>query len=202
MPVDALFESMLGCTGVWPPVGSIRRRMALAMPASLREAGIPATNSQAGNEQLSTTVSGQFVVENRPEKRPLKVLVEAFLLAFCPTCRRADIFHSGEISSSVRQRIPDFSSQRQSSNVMAAPSTRVSGRPQKAVPTFGLEVASQARVSSPKCRDRRLRRSATDWTRSILSTSTNFFFRSEGTLPSRQDSSQSFHQSKSKRGIS
>jgi hypothetical protein len=36
-------------------------------------------------------------VENQPPKSPLKVLVEAFLLAFCPTCRRADIFNNERI---------------------------------------------------------------------------------------------------------
>jgi hypothetical protein len=202
MPVDALFESMPTGTGVWRPVSSIRRRMALAMPANPQDAGIPAQYSREGNEQISTTESTQFVVENRPEKSALKVLVEAFLLAFCPTCRRADIFHRLAVLGSGGRGIPHVPSQESSPFLAAMPSTRVSGRPQKAVPTFGLEVASQARVSSPECRDRRLRRSATDWTRSIFSTSTNFFFRSEGTLPSRQDSSRSFTQSKSKRGIS
>ena len=52
---------------------------------------------QSGSAGVSTTNSTQLVVENRPEKSPLKVLVEAFLLAFCPTCRRADIFHNKRI---------------------------------------------------------------------------------------------------------
>jgi hypothetical protein len=81
MPVDALFESMVGVTGV------------------SQEGGLkpPLLDARSGRVAISTTKSRQFVVENRPQKSPLKVLVEAFLLAFCPKCRRADIFHSDRI---------------------------------------------------------------------------------------------------------
>jgi hypothetical protein len=100
MPVDALFESM-GCAGqigFRPGVDSegarLRRRPPHIEP---QEGGLKPPLQGQERVAVSTTKSGQFVVENRPEKSPLKVLVEAFLLAFCPTCRRADIFHNKRI---------------------------------------------------------------------------------------------------------
>jgi hypothetical protein len=67
--------------------------MALAMPAGPNNAGAPALNHDSGDKRISTTAFERFVVENGPEKPPLKVLVESLLLAFCTKCRHADIFH-------------------------------------------------------------------------------------------------------------
>jgi hypothetical protein len=219
---------------VWLPAHPLRRRMALAMPASLQH---------AGNKRISTTRNEQFVVENHPQKSPLKVLVEAFLLAFCPTCRRADIFHNERILSrsntnSAENSVPkpalskfsvvcpserllvdltkearrapfraseDHGPVLRSSDSTTEPSISVGGRPQKAVPTFGKfrPPSGNAVLSTGGfCRDRLLRRSAMHWTSSIHTSFVNFFSRSEGCLPSRQDSSPISTQSKSKRGIS
>jgi hypothetical protein len=137
MPVDALFESMVGCAmpigfglggasegarfgkrplhkqtqegGLKPPLQRLGaasekaprllRRLGLQpQRTSQQECGALAPEVEIADVSLqfaiSTTKSGQSVVENHPSKSPLKVLVEAFLLAFCPTCRRADIFHN------------------------------------------------------------------------------------------------------------
>jgi hypothetical protein len=60
---------------------------------------IGSRNTRPGSAQNSTTKSSPLVVENQTEKYALKGLVEAFLLAFCPTCRRADILDSLSIST-------------------------------------------------------------------------------------------------------
>jgi hypothetical protein len=105
MPVDALFESMVGCAaqfGFGQDVASenarLRRRPLHRQP---QEGGLKPPLQRAyarfGRVAVSTTKNTHLVVENYPRKSPLKVLVEAFLLAFCPTCRRADIFHNERI---------------------------------------------------------------------------------------------------------
>jgi hypothetical protein len=127
MPADALFEVMAVATAV-------RRRMALAMPAG---PNATALDCGLGGKQVSTTDFESFVVENGPEKLPLKVLVESLLLAFYMKCRRADIFHRIAVAGSNRRRILRFSSQKSPSDCVAEPSMRVDGRPQKAIPTFG-----------------------------------------------------------------
>jgi hypothetical protein len=57
---------------------------------------------------------------------------------------------------------------------------------------FRANSANPSRFSAVFCSGRLLRRSATSWTSSTFTRCTNFFVRSEGALPSRQDSSQSF----------
>jgi hypothetical protein len=118
MPVDALFESMAGYVPVgfeWGVVAESVRFGKRPLHGQTQEGGLkPPLQRLDGHSvraAVSTTKSGQFVVENRPEKSPLKVLVEAFLLAFCPTCRHADIFHSERIlgrriTSSAANSIP------------------------------------------------------------------------------------------------
>src|SRR5271154_530822 len=99
MPVDALFEAMAGCfarTGIGLGVASDGARLGRRpLHGETQEGGVKPPLQRIRAVGVSTTETWQFVVENRGEKRGLKVLVEAFLLAFCPTCRRADIFHSG-----------------------------------------------------------------------------------------------------------
>jgi hypothetical protein len=182
MPVDALFESLAGAMAGWRPIDPVRRRMALAMPAaeggneqmgfkqgkaseSARLGGRPLhTQPQDGGLKpplqsrrahsdrvaVSTTSNSQLVVENHPQKSPLKVLVEAFLLAFCPTCRRADIFNNERILG------------RQTTNPAA------NSVPKSAVPRFSVVCPSERLLLDLTKEARRA----------------------------------SFHQSKSKRGIS
>jgi hypothetical protein len=83
MPADALFEVMAGCTAGF----------SLAHTET-QEGGLkPPLQSALATATISTTPFAPFVVENRPGKLALKVLVESFLLAFCMKCRHADIFH-------------------------------------------------------------------------------------------------------------
>jgi hypothetical protein len=210
MPADALFEVMAGCVtrvGFGPGMVSEGARLRGRPLHRQTQCGglkppLQRPDFRSRRETVSTTELGSFVVENGPKKPALKVLVESFLLAFCTKCRRADIFHRIAVTGSDGRRISRFLSRKPSANYAAEPTARVGGRSQKAVPTFGVEAATLARFSSRKCRDRRLGRSARYWTDSIIFHSANFIFRSEGTLPLRQDSSRSFTQSKSKRGIS
>jgi len=192
MPADALFELMMAPKG-------IRRRVALAMPAGPNALGALAVHYDSSDNQVSTTESEPFVVENGLEKPPLKVLVESFLLAFWMKCRRADIFHRFAVSGSGGRESSRFSSQKSFSSSVAGSSARVRGRPQKAVPTFGklrtrlvsfggvvVHVAGRRFFSS--CRERLLRRSAKYWrTLHLPVPQISFFeawvFRLSGILP-------------------
>jgi len=101
MPVDALFESMVGCGAQFAfergaaSEGARFGKRPLHRPP--QDGGVKPSLQRRDRGGISTTENIQFVVENGPQKGPLKVLVEAFLLAFCPTCRRADIFHNERI---------------------------------------------------------------------------------------------------------
>jgi hypothetical protein len=224
MPADALFEVMAGCVtrvGFGPGMVSEGARLRGRPLHRQTQCGglkppLQRPDFRSRRETVSTTELGSFVVENGPKKPALKVLVESFLLAFCTKCRRADIFHRIAVTGSDGRRISRFLSRKPSANYAAEPTTRVGGRPQKAARTFGKIQASAplesgvvpcasaavAAAGSRFCRDRLLRRSARYWADSIIFHSANFIFRSEATLPLRQDSSRSFTQSKSKRGIS
>jgi hypothetical protein len=101
MPADALFEVMAGCVargGRWPDAATKGARFGKRpLQRETQEGGLrpplQRQESHFNRETVSTTEFRSFVVENRGEKRALKVLVESLLLAFCTKCRRADIFH-------------------------------------------------------------------------------------------------------------